>query len=147
MAAPNSPTPLNEAVKAIRPAVVPAAVFSLFINLLALVSPLYMLQVYDRVMASRNMMTLLLLTAIAAFLYIVYGMLESLRTRVLVRGGRTEPASPLPGPTETTVLGRSSGAARRRFASGLKRSGRRARRTRKDPAATPPAPEGFQVVG
>src|SRR6185312_4686034 len=87
MAAPSMPTPLNEAVKAIRPAMVPAAVFSLFINLLALVSPIYMLQVYDRVMASRNMTTLLLLTVIAAFLYVLYGLLESVQTRVLVRGG------------------------------------------------------------
>jgi PrtD family type I secretion system ABC transporter len=80
-------TPLNKALKVIRPAVIPAAIFSLFINLLALVSPLYMLQVYDRVLASRSHGTLLFLTLIAIFLFVVYGILEGLRSRVLIRGG------------------------------------------------------------
>jgi len=87
MSAVRTPTPLNEAIKAARPALIPAAVFSLFINLLALVSPLYMLQVYDRVLSSRNEWTLLFLTLIAVFLYIVYGALEAMRSRVMVRGG------------------------------------------------------------
>ena len=80
-------TPLNHAISAARSALIPAGVFSLFINSLALVSPLYMLQVYDRVLGSRNLMTLLFLTIIAVFLYVVYGSLEGLRSRVLVRGG------------------------------------------------------------
>jgi PrtD family type I secretion system ABC transporter len=80
-------TPLNYAISAARSALIPAGIFSLFINSLALVSPLYMLQVYDRVLGSRNLMTLLFLTIIAVFLYIVYGSLEGLRARVLVRGG------------------------------------------------------------
>jgi ATP-binding cassette subfamily C protein RsaD len=80
-------TPLNHAVTAVRSALVPAGVFSLFINALALVSPIYMLQVYDRVLASRNYSTLLFLTLIAIFLFLVYGALEALRSRVLIRGG------------------------------------------------------------
>ena len=80
-------TPLNHAISAARSALLPAGIFSLFINSLALVSPLYMLQVYDRVLGSRNLMTLLFLTIIAVFLYIIYGSLEGLRSRVLVRGG------------------------------------------------------------
>jgi PrtD family type I secretion system ABC transporter len=80
-------TPLNHAVTAARSALVPAGVFSLFINALALVSPIYMLQVYDRVLASRNYSTLLFLTLIAIFLFLVYGALEALRSRVLIRGG------------------------------------------------------------
>jgi ATP-binding cassette subfamily C protein RsaD len=118
MAAPSMPTPLNEAVKAIRPAMVPAAVFSLFINLLALVSPIYMLQVYDRVMASRNMTTLLLLTVIAAFLYVVYGLLESVRTRVLVRGGAKFESTlrqPLFTSSLAATLGRNSNADAQAF--------------------------------
>src|SRR5260370_7995486 len=87
MAAVRSPAPLNDAVKAARAALVPTAIFSLFINLLALVSPLYMLQVYDRVLGSRNEWTLGFLTVIAVFLYLVYGSLEALRARVLIRGG------------------------------------------------------------
>ena len=80
-------TPLNHAVSAVRSALIPAGIFSLFINALALVSPIYMLQVYDRVLSSRNLMTLLFLTILAVFLYLVYGSLEALRSRVLVRGG------------------------------------------------------------
>ncbi|WP_369062381.1 type I secretion system permease/ATPase [Caulobacter sp. 73W] len=81
------PTALNRAVDAAKPAIVTAVVFSFFINVLALVSPLYMLQVYDRVLTSRNEMTLLFLTLIVIFLFVVYGFLEALRTQVLVRGG------------------------------------------------------------
>lgn len=85
--APAKPTALNRAVDAAKPAIVTAVVFSFFINVLALVSPLYMLQVYDRVLTSRNEMTLLFLTLIVIFLFVIYGLLEALRTQVLVRGG------------------------------------------------------------
>lgn len=81
------PTVLDRAVEVMKPAVITAMVFSFFINILALVSPLYMLQVYDRVLSSRNVSTLVALTAICIFLFLVYGALEALRTRVLVRGG------------------------------------------------------------
>lgn len=84
---PEKPTLLNAAVKSAQPALITAMVFSFFINILALVSPLYMLQVYDRVLASRNVMTLIVLTLICVFLFIVWGFLEALRTQVLVRGG------------------------------------------------------------
>jgi len=58
----------------------------MFINILALVSPIYMLQVYDRVLTSRNSLTLLFITLIVIFLFVVYAALEILRTQVLVRG-------------------------------------------------------------
>jgi|ERR1700687_12633 len=80
-------TPLNVAISAARPAIVVAAVFSLFINVLALVSPLYMLQIYDRVLTSRNESTLIFLTLIVVFLLLVYAALEHCRTQVLLRGG------------------------------------------------------------
>src|SRR5271156_575902 len=82
-----SQTPLDRAMRSMRPGIIVAIVFSLFINVLALVSPLYMLQVYDRVLTSRNELTLLFITLIAVFLFVVYSVLESLRTRVLVRSG------------------------------------------------------------
>jgi ATP-binding cassette subfamily C protein RsaD len=81
------PTILDQAVLVARPAVITAMVFSFFINVLALVSPLYMMQVYDRVLSSRNVATLIVLTLICVFLFLVYGVLEALRTQVLVRGG------------------------------------------------------------
>jgi PrtD family type I secretion system ABC transporter len=80
-------TLLNTAIKDMKPALVTAMAFSFFINLLALVSPIYMLQVYDRVLSSRNVATLVVLTLICLFLYAIYGVLEALRTQVLVRAG------------------------------------------------------------
>ena len=106
-------TPLNHAVMAARSALVPAGVFSLFINALALVSPIYMLQVYDRVLGSRNYYTLLFLTLIAIFLFLVYGALDALRSRVLIRGGaRFENVlrGPLFEATFAATLGRKSGS-------------------------------------
>jgi PrtD family type I secretion system ABC transporter len=61
--------------------------FSFCINLLMLTVPLYMLQVYDRVLASRSESTLLALTAIAAGMLLVMGVLDAIRGRVLVRIG------------------------------------------------------------
>ncbi|WP_308872803.1 hypothetical protein [Thiothrix subterranea] len=61
--------------------------FSLFINLLMLVPPFYMLQVYDRVMASRSLETLLMITLIVVWLFITMGLLEYARSRMLVRIG------------------------------------------------------------
>ncbi|MDY8108847.1 type I secretion system permease/ATPase [Fulvimarina sp. 2208YS6-2-32] len=62
-------------------------VFSFFINLLLFVSPLYMLQVYDRVLASRNETTLVMVTILAVALLIVWAALEAIRSRILVRSG------------------------------------------------------------
>ena len=62
-------------------------IFSFFINLLMFISPLYMLQVYDRVLASRNEVTLVMITALAVGLLLVYGALEMIRSRILVRTG------------------------------------------------------------
>ncbi|MGI6246010.1 MAG: type I secretion system permease/ATPase [Pseudochelatococcus sp.] len=78
---------LDLAFRAARPAILTAVFFSLFINVLALVGPLYMMQVYDRVLSSRNVTTLLLLTLIVALLYMTASVLETVRTRLLVRAG------------------------------------------------------------
>ncbi|MGU3495185.1 type I secretion system permease/ATPase [Xanthobacteraceae bacterium A53D] len=80
-------TALDAAVRAARPALVTAVVFSLFINILGLTGPLYMMQVYDRVLSSRSIGTLVALTILIAILYAVCAWLESLRTRLLVRAG------------------------------------------------------------
>jgi len=68
-----------------RSAFIGAGIFSFFINILMLVSPLYMLQIYDRVLASRNETTLWVLTFVAVFLIVIYAALETMRSRVLVR--------------------------------------------------------------
>ncbi|SPJ23078.1 type I secretion system permease/ATPase [Palleronia abyssalis] len=63
------------------------AVFSLFVNLLMLTGPLYMLQVYDRVLGSRSEATLIALTLLMAFLFGIMGLLDAARARVLSRIG------------------------------------------------------------
>lgn len=60
-------------------------VFSFFVNLLMLVPSIYMLQVYDRVLGSRNETTLLMLTIIVLGLYMLMGLIEAVRSAVLIR--------------------------------------------------------------
>jgi ATP-binding cassette subfamily C protein len=78
---------INNGVKETYPIFLAAIVFSFFINLLMFVSPLYMLQIYDRVVGSRSVTTLIALTVLAGFLLMVYALLEGFRSRVLVRAG------------------------------------------------------------
>ena len=56
--------------------------FSLVCNILLLVSPLYMLQVYDRILTSGSQDTLIWITVIAVFLMFIYGMAETGRRRI-----------------------------------------------------------------
>ena len=62
-------------------------IFSVFVNLLMLTGPLYMLQVYDRVLGSRSEETLLALSVLVAFLFLIMGLLDYARGRVLARIG------------------------------------------------------------
>ena len=80
-------TPVQRALALARPALLHAVIFGSFINFLGLAGPLYMLQVYDRVLASRNLTTLAGLTAILAFFFAVLSILEWVRSRVLIRAG------------------------------------------------------------
>jgi PrtD family type I secretion system ABC transporter len=64
------------------------ALFSCLVNILMLTGPLFMLQVYDRVLTSGSVPTLIALIAIVIALYAYYGFLEYLRARILVRIGR-----------------------------------------------------------
>jgi len=61
------------------------AVFSGVINMLMLSGSLYMLQVYDRVIPSRNIATLLGLSLMVLFAYLVQGYFDALRARMLCR--------------------------------------------------------------
>jgi len=60
-------------------------VFSAFVNLLMLTGPIFMLQVYDRVLTSRSEATLVTLVVITAFLFLMMGILDHARGRVLAR--------------------------------------------------------------
>jgi hypothetical protein len=63
-------------------------VFSIFSNILILTSPIYMMQVYDRVLASGQVETLVFVSIIAAAALIVFGMLEAVRGYLLNRLGK-----------------------------------------------------------
>jgi ATP-binding cassette subfamily C exporter for protease/lipase len=78
---------LRDAVGALRAAMLTVAVFSGFINVLLLSPSLYMLQVYDRVLGSRNATTLLVLSALVVGAFLFMAALEAVRTWVLVRVG------------------------------------------------------------
>lgn len=62
-----------------------AAIFSLAINLLYLAAPLYMLQVYDRVVSSASEITLLMLTIALLMAFMALAGLDAVRARVLTR--------------------------------------------------------------
>lgn len=62
-------------------------VFSLFINLAMLNGPLFMLQVYDRVLASQSKETLVVLTLLAAGILVFQSLVEVVRSNLLIRAG------------------------------------------------------------
>ncbi|MBK0021661.1 type I secretion system permease/ATPase [Ochrobactrum sp. S46] len=62
---------------------------SLVVNILALTSPLFMLQVYDRVLASRSVHSLLGLAILVFFLYAFQAVLDIIRSRILLRIGES----------------------------------------------------------
>ena len=89
---------VGQAVMSARGAFTGIALFSAFINLLMLTGPLYMLQVYDRVLISGSAVTLLSLSILMVAMFSFMGFLEFCRSRVLMRvadkferdlGGRT----------------------------------------------------------
>ncbi len=79
---------LKTALLKVRHEFVMTGVFSFFINLLMLVSPLFMLQVYDRVLTSRSGLTLFFLLLITVALLGAMALLETIRSRLLVRTSR-----------------------------------------------------------
>ena len=78
---------LRQALASSRSLFVAVAIFSLLVNLLMLTGPLYMLQIYDRVLASRSEPTLLTLSLLVAALFLAMGLLDFARARVLARAG------------------------------------------------------------
>ena len=85
-------------VSPLAPALAGIAVVSGVVNLLALTSPLFMLQVYDRVLASRSMSTLVGLAVLAAVLFAFQSMpCELIRGRVLLRIGESPSIADCPG--------------------------------------------------
>jgi PrtD family type I secretion system ABC transporter len=69
----------------LRPALAGTFAISLVINILMLTGPLYMLQVYDRVLTSRSVETLVVLTILIVGLFATMGLLDLIRARILAR--------------------------------------------------------------
>lgn len=63
------------------------AIFSSFVNALMLTGPLYMLNVYDRVLGSRSFETLVALSVLVGFMYLMMGILDYARGRIMGRIG------------------------------------------------------------
>jgi PrtD family type I secretion system ABC transporter len=76
---------ISHELKEFRRAVVALLAFSFVINVLSIIPTVYMLQLFERVMQSRSVATLIYLSLIAAALTILWTLLESLRVRILQR--------------------------------------------------------------
>jgi ATP-binding cassette subfamily C exporter for protease/lipase len=81
----NRATLFDDCMAQVRGQALPLVLFSFAVNLLLLVSSVYMLQVIDRVLSSGSLDTLLWLTAAAVVATAVYGVLELVRRRLLSR--------------------------------------------------------------
>ncbi|NVO56283.1 type I secretion system permease/ATPase [Rhodobacteraceae bacterium B1Z28] len=106
--------PVQTAWASLRKGFVAVAFFSLFLNLLMLAGPLYMLQVYDRVLTSQNVETLIALSILLAGVFLVIACLDLMRMRILGR---------LAARFEMAVGGPVLGAAMRRRVQGNSEAG------------------------
>lgn len=101
----------SEALTSCRSAFLAVALFSAIVNVLMLTGSMYMLQVYDRVLPSRSVPTLIALSLIVAALFILLGVFDWLRQRILSRIG-VELDRKLGGPVIGAILaGQLRGAA------------------------------------
>src|SRR5689334_21361194 len=82
-----APNELAGALAACKSALIGIAVFSGMSNILMLTGSFFMLEVYDRVLPSRSVPTLVALTVLAITLFIAMGVLDFIRGRILVRVG------------------------------------------------------------
>ncbi len=80
-------TELTAALQACRQALIGVAVFSAVSNILMLTGSVFMLEVYDRVLPSKSVPTLIGLCVIAAFLFAMLGAIDLIRSRIMVRIG------------------------------------------------------------
>lgn len=83
----NAKNEIEQALIGFKSTFLTIGLFSAISNLLMLVPSIYMLQVYDRVLPSRNEITLLMLTLMMLGAYLLMGALELIRSFILVRVG------------------------------------------------------------
>ena len=79
--------PVENSLRKCRTIFIGVGLFSGIINVLALTGSFYMLQVYDRVLTSRSIETLIGLTLLMALLYLANGVLDFIRMRIMARVG------------------------------------------------------------
>lgn len=111
---------LRSAIRASGTLIFVAAFFSIFVNVLMLTGPLYMLNLYDRVLGSRAVETLVALSLIVIFLYAMMGVLDLVRGRIMGRVGarfqarldRRVFAASLEGASNPRVRGLASSGSR-----------------------------------
>ncbi|WP_027169832.1 type I secretion system permease/ATPase [Mesorhizobium sp. WSM3224] len=115
----NKPRIVREALRACRRYFLFAAAFSLAINLLYLASPLYMLQIYDRVVTSGSETTLVMLTLVLLAAFLALAGLDLVRAAILTRASarldRLLSAKVLAASVETPSLGASQSQPIRDF--------------------------------
>jgi len=87
---PNAPpaNQLSEALRQCRGPIIAIAIASALVNILYLTGAIYMMEVYDRVLGSRSIPTLIGLSILALILFATQGLLDLLRGRLLIRIGR-----------------------------------------------------------
>ena len=78
---------LSAALRESRGLLFVVALFSIFVNALMLTGPIFMLQIYDRVLGSRSVETLVALALLVGFLFLMMGILDTVRGRILARVG------------------------------------------------------------
>ncbi len=83
----NGGSELRHAAWSCRSAFIGTAAFSFVINVLMLTGAVFMLEIYDRVLPSRSIATLIVLCIIAGILFTAMGLLDVLRSRLLARAG------------------------------------------------------------
>ncbi len=84
---PTTRDPIRDLAQRSRGAVLAVALFSAVVNILGLTGSFYMLQVYDRVLASRSVETLLAISMLALGLFALQGFIEIIRGQVMARVG------------------------------------------------------------
>src|SRR5260370_31113317 len=83
----SSDDPVTVGLRASARQLLNVAAFSGVVNLLTLSGSIYMLQVYDRVIPSRNVTTLVGLSLIVLLAYVLHAYFDALRSRILARIG------------------------------------------------------------
>uniref|UniRef100_A0A832A109 Type I secretion system permease/ATPase n=1 Tax=Desulfacinum infernum TaxID=35837 RepID=A0A832A109_9BACT len=76
---------LRASLRAYRGILVFLFFFSFFVNVLAIVPSLYMFQIYDTVLTGHSVVTLVMLSLIAVFMYVFLGAMDWVRSQILVR--------------------------------------------------------------